>query len=256
MGSEKRRNNMAKNILKVRDDYEPIFFESIEEEGSKQPYKLEEGSFANWLQEDSFTINELRGRIEPWLTSLFQSEHLSLLVGSGLTTAVQKATIKSTSNCMKIPVITSKYSDKIKKAAHESASKTERGEANIEDYIRTTNNLLKGLEILEDEDEFNSLKNELDKVLDDFVANISKIENDIVMAKNIERTKAFNMLVMFLMSFASRTGTRDRLNIFTTNYDRLLEAGAELAGLHLLDRFIGTLAPIFRSSRLDLDMHY
>ena len=58
------------------------------------------------------------------------------------------------------------------------------------------------------------------------------------------------------MSFASRTGTRDRLNIFTTNYDRLIEAGAELAGLHLLDRFLGNLMPIFRSSRLDLDMHY
>ena len=58
------------------------------------------------------------------------------------------------------------------------------------------------------------------------------------------------------MSFASRTGTRERLNIFTTNYDRLIEAGSELAGLHLLDRFIGTLAPIFRSSRLDIDMHY
>lgn len=58
------------------------------------------------------------------------------------------------------------------------------------------------------------------------------------------------------MSFASRTGTRDRLNIFTTNYDRVIEVGAELAGLHILDRFVGNLMPIFRSSRLDLDMHY
>ena len=58
------------------------------------------------------------------------------------------------------------------------------------------------------------------------------------------------------MSFASRTGTRDRLHIFTTNYDRFIEAGAETAGLHLLDRFVGSIAPIFRSSRLDLDMHY
>ncbi|RKX23977.1 MAG: fibronectin-binding protein (FBP), partial [Candidatus Zixiibacteriota bacterium] len=55
---------------------------------------------------------------------------------------------------------------------------------------------------------------------------------------------------------ASRTGTRDRLQIFTTNYDRFIEAGAELAGLHLLDRFVGSLSPIFRSSRLDVDMHY
>lgn len=58
------------------------------------------------------------------------------------------------------------------------------------------------------------------------------------------------------MSFASRTGTRDRLNIFTTNYDRLIEAGADAAGLRLIDRFVGALAPIFRSSRLDVDMHY
>ena len=59
-----------------------------------------------------------------------------------------------------------------------------------------------------------------------------------------------------MMSFASRTGTRDRLNIFTTNYDRLIEAGADLAGIHLIDRFVGSLSPIFRSSRLDIDMHY
>jgi hypothetical protein len=58
------------------------------------------------------------------------------------------------------------------------------------------------------------------------------------------------------MSFASRTGTRDRLHIFTTNYDRLIEEGADVAGLHLIDRFVGSLNPIFRSSRLDIDMHY
>ncbi|MDC9575613.1 SIR2 family protein [Pseudoalteromonas sp. GABNS16A] len=58
------------------------------------------------------------------------------------------------------------------------------------------------------------------------------------------------------MSFASRTATRDRLHIFTTNYDRIIEIGAELAGLRLIDRFIGTISPIFRSSRLEVDYHY
>ena len=53
-----------------------------------------------------------------------------------------------------------------------------------------------------------------------------------------------------------RTGNRERLNIFTTNYDRLIEVGAELAGIHLMDRFVGTMIPIFRSSRLNLDIHY
>lgn len=60
----------------------------------------------------------------------------------------------------------------------------------------------------------------------------------------------------FLVSFASRSTTRERLNIFTTNYDRIMEFGAELAGIRLLDRFVGTIFPIFRSSRLEIDMHY
>ena len=43
------------------------------------------------------------------------------------------------------------------------------------------------------------------------------------------------------------------LRLITT---AIIEAGAEIAGLHLLDRFVGSMAPIFRSSRLDVDMHY
>ena len=60
----------------------------------------------------------------------------------------------------------------------------------------------------------------------------------------------------FLLSFASRIATRERLNLFTINYDRVLEFGAELAGLHLIDRFVGSISPIFRSSRLNIDIHY
>ena len=71
-----------------------------------------------------------------------------------------------------------------------------------------------------------------------------------------KRDNAYSVLVNFLLSFASRTGNRERLNIFTTNYDRLIEVGAELAGVHLMDRFVGTMMPIFRSSRLNLDIHY
>ena len=83
-----------------------------------------------------------------------------------------------------------------------------------------------------------------------------KAKKNIATADHRRKEEAFNLLVNFLMSFASRNGTRDRLQIFTTNYDRLIECGAELAGLHLLDRFVGQLCPLFRSSRLDLDMHY
>ena len=124
------------------------------------------------------------------------------------------------------------------------------------DQVRVANELLRGLEIMKQDDDANSLQHELQKGMGDFARLILKSEKGIATADDGKREQAFNTLVTFLMSFASRTGVRDRLNIFTTNYDRLIEAGAELAGLHLLDRFVGKLMPIFRSSRLDLDMHY
>src|SRR5690606_14600529 len=104
--------------------------------------------------------------------------------------------------------------------------------------------------------ETEALRKELEGGMQSFAQLILSSEAGIATAEEGKREQAFNTLVTFLMSFASRTGVRDRLNIFTTNYDRLIEAGAELAGLHLLDRFLGNLMPIFRSSRLDLDMHY
>jgi hypothetical protein len=134
--------------------------------------------------------------------------------------------------------------------------KNDRGEGNVEDFFRVINDLLRGLEIIGDTENLKALQKIKERLLNNFTSNISKIERCIAEADGENKTRAFNNLVAFSMSFASRTGTRDRLHIFTTNYDRVIEAGAELAGLHLLDRFIGNLSPIFRSSRLDIDMHY
>jgi hypothetical protein len=100
------------------------------------------------------------------------------------------------------------------------------------------------------------LRKELTQALSTFATSILNGENNLITADTHKLEKTLNYLVSFLMSFASRSGTRDRLQVFTTNYDRCIELGAELAGLHLLDRFVGSLAPIFRSSRLDVDMHY
>jgi hypothetical protein len=58
------------------------------------------------------------------------------------------------------------------------------------------------------------------------------------------------------MSFASRAASRDRLHVFTINYDRLVEKGCDLAGVRLVDRFVGLLQPEFRSSRLEVDLHF
>lgn len=244
------------NIIKVREDKEPVEFEKVSEEEGFFKLIKEGTSYIN--NEGKFSEIELRSRVEPWLSSLFQSEHLSLLLGSGLSSAIQYAATDSSNNGMDgLDFSDSEYKDKIKEFAKKSAEKAGRGNPNIEDYIRVANELLRGLEISEsDKAGEEVLRKEINKIIKDFTDNISTIENSISTAIPEKRENAFQNLVSFIMSFASRTGTRDRLHIFTTNYDRLIEEGADIAGLHLIDRFVGSLNPIFRSSRLDIDMHY
>ena len=94
------------------------------DEGSGD-FKLSEGSRVNWCDENVFSVAELRSRIEPWLTSLFQSEHLSLLVGSGLSTAIQNIACDVADNGMGSFEPKSKYADRIIKMAKESAKNKE-----------------------------------------------------------------------------------------------------------------------------------
>jgi hypothetical protein len=253
-----------KNMLKVREDSEPLVLEQSERGGAFS-FSAEQ-TISSWFpkdKNDEIKASDLRTGIEPWLTSLFQSEHLSLLIGSGLSNAVHFMATDNPCNSMSKPKLGTEYADNITARAKVVAEKSNRGDANIEDYIRVMNELLQGLEVLghdlaegNDKDKYDKLSGNLEKTIKEFADSISETENGIASAVEEKRKEAFDYLVNFLMSFASRTGTRERLNIFTTNYDRLIEAGSEIAGLHLLDRFVGSLAPIFRSSRLDIDMHY
>ncbi len=93
---------------------------------------------------------ELRRHIEPWLTAVFQSEHLALLLGSGFSTGIaltaggQPATMSQCEfNC--------ELADQICAYAEESARQMGRGSANIEDQIRAAVQLRDGLRVLRDE---------------------------------------------------------------------------------------------------------
>ena len=237
------------DVIKTRDDRELIL---VDKDG-----KVQNGDNCGWKPEKDGKVdnNVFRSRIEPWLTSLFQSEHLSLLCGSGITNAISHLAGTSGGTTMGATTFT-KFKDEINEAAKASAKASGREDGNIEDQIRTANDLLRGLKILKRNADAIALESELNKIIIDFAKSILFTENALATTNNEDREKAFSVLVNFLLSFASRTGNRERLNIFTTNYDRLIELGAELAGIHLMDRFVGTLMPIFRSSRLNLDIHY
>ena len=156
------------------------------------------------------------------------------------------------------------FHDDIIAEAERVAKAAERKKGNLEDQIRVANELLRGLEILPiqgsdgdpDGGKTADLRGSLTAVLTKFAGSILQGERQLASTQDTGRNNAFNYLVNFLMSFASRSGTRERLNIFTTNYDRYIEAGADAAGLRLIDRFVGSLFPIFRASRLDVDLHY
>jgi hypothetical protein len=141
---------------------------------------------------------------------------------------------------------------------HASAAATamNRGVANIQDQLRSALALLEGLTVLDKRAE-QILKNAIDVQMSGFLASLLSTEGGIATgSSSAARDIAQGALQSFLLSFASRTASRERLHVFTTNYDRLIEHGCDLAGLRIIDRFVGALNPVFRASRVEVDVHY
>ena len=263
------RNNLwpEVNTIKTREDTCPYHFqrqaasqqdssrgEEMQPNGKKcQPRFVATGGMGDpsWSKDGAFSLQTLRDRIEPWLTALVQSEHLSLLLGSGFSRAAA-GLVGGKGQSMECTPFTA-FGTEIEDAAHQLSAK--RGAVNMEDRFRVASDLLKGLPILKDA-RADLLRRELAEKKSALVMGVLAGERELAVAEAKAREKAWSLLVSFLMSFASRIGAKDRLGIFTTNYDRIIEEASDLAGLHLLDRFTGILSPVFRSSRLHVDMHY
>ncbi len=200
-----------------------------------------------------------RKRIEPWLSAVFQAEHLSLLLGNGFTTAMANCAGSAPTSMVGSGFGGCANEQKVAAHAKKMAEAMGRGSANIEDELSAALSLLNGLQILEHPDA-SAWERAIDKVLGGFIKDVLATEKGIQDGFDKERAVggplAREVLVSFLMSFASRAASRERLHIFTTNYDRLIERGCDYAGLRIIDRFTGALEPEFRSSRLHIDMHY
>lgn len=229
---------------------------------NKNVYKIR-GERCVYVKDEEFHPENYQNDIEPWITTLFQSESLSLFLGAGISSATHFMANNSPVDYMK-KIDFSVFKEQIEISTQKSARRCGRGKyPNIEDQIRVSNDLIKGLKIYSASDirgskklknDLHILKDELKRGLDSFASDILKCEKNIIHSEFSEIAAGY--LMSFLISFSSRSATRERLNIFTTNYDRIIEYGSELAGIRLIDRFVGTINPIFRSSRIDVDMHY
>lgn len=212
---------------------------------------------------------DVRPKVEPWLAALLQAEHVCLLVGNGLTTAVAAAAGVSAAR-MEGASWGSEYANAVHRVSKTTAAAAGRGDANIEDEVRAVRDLIGGLKVLaanEPGDDFTNkantllaawttdLKAQMKTLLESVLATEKGIRDSLVQSTD-EAKAARRLLGSFLLTFASRTATRERLHIFTVNYDRLIEYGCDMLGLRVLDRFVGALEPMFRASRLGVDLHY
>ena len=195
-----------------------------------------------------------RRHIEPWLSAVFQAEHLNLLVGSGLANAISYLA-KVNSAGMDLDPLGTALDARIEDEATRSAEIMGRGKPNIEDQFRVAFAILDGLKLLKD-GRYDELHGALQKRMSTFLQSLLQMEADIEGAADDDWMKALSALQAFLLSFASRAASRERLHVLTTNYDRLIERGCDLAGLRVIDRFVGMLEPTFRASRMDVDFHY
>lgn len=91
-------------------------------------------------------------KIKSWLTALFQSEHLSLLLGSGLTKAISIIAGIDSQDMSRIK-FSGEFAEEIEEKANIEADEKDRGKANIEDDFRVAFDLYKGLVIQKKDEE-------------------------------------------------------------------------------------------------------
>jgi hypothetical protein len=194
----------GQQLLKTRDDHAPVLL--ISEAGAQEsdkPFKLQGDVVCSWAKAgDMFGPERLRPRIEPWLTALVQSEHLSLLVGSGLTHALHRmATGNDLPGMSATPLGT--FDDEVTREAKRTAELAGREKGNIEDQIRVASELVRGLEIIAstkppsapEHERVAALRRGLAAALGAFAASILYGERNLVSAAAQKREQSFNYLV-------------------------------------------------------------
>ena len=228
---------------------------------NKSLHIVRAGTHQPLFSEEEIRPGDHKKHIEPWLSALCQAEHLNLLVGSGLTTAIGELAGVASPSMAVADLGDIEYAKEVNHATSQNAKSAERGDQpNLEDQLRVIGQLIEGLSVIGD-DRQETWEAKREELLKSLLQDVLSTEHDIDLAltnKNCpEKANPIRRcLGGFLLPFVSRSAPRERLHVFTTNYDRLIEYGCDLLGVRIMDRFVGSLAPVFRSTRLGIDMHY
>ncbi len=131
-------------------------------------HRVRAGAYA-WQDDEPPPDPQVHGKkIEPWLAALLQAEHVSLLVGSGLTSAIAKLAGADPVGMKTVP-FQCDLAEAVDRAAAESANRCGRGEPNLEDQVRAARELIAGLRILaagEPHEDQNELRQRASPLLD------------------------------------------------------------------------------------------
>jgi hypothetical protein len=195
-----------------------------------------------------------RDSLRAWIASLLGADHFNVLLGSGLSIAAAVDCGASDALDMSPIDLTSKYAKQIEEHADKTAKDLNRGAWNIEDQLRSALQLIGGLEVLGDS-AATDLQKEIGAALTTMAKRVLSMERAIEKQHTADLSVALP-LVQLLLGLTQRPPSRGRTHLFTTNYDRVIEFVCDIAGIRTLDRFVGALSPVFRASRLGVDMHY
>ncbi len=131
---------------------------------------------------------------------------------------------------------------------------------NLEDYLSHLHTWLSGFRNFSEVIKINlagGKELELKKSdLNALIRNITGCLTELINLPSEGNEDAMNVHRKFIKKILTRPLNLRRANIFTLNYDTLIEQGADADGAVLVDGFVGNLKRVFRPESFDLDFYF
>jgi hypothetical protein len=129
---------------------------------------------------------------------------------------------------------------------------------NLEDYLSHLHMWRAGMQgnrtvhYLSDNKRLNLVRNDLDRL----IIEITDTLTSLLHLPHQGKQEELKVHRKFIKKILTRPLNLRRANIFTLNYDTLIEQAADAEGVLLVDGFVGTLRRVFRPETYDMDFYF